>query len=169
MAYCTTSDVESIMSQHGVTAFVDDDESGIRDATETGFIADAIDRAAAFKIDVHLDERYPDKTGWASNSFIKWANAIYAAVEVSRRRLLEVPSALAAQAKELDDTIDGIRRGILRIPGAANQFHSGPMVSNYDVERYRVSPVRVDQHTSTGPAPDVGIKRKVASVNHGVD
>ena len=57
--YCTYTEVEVILSEHGVTAFLDDElESDVRSTSETTVVNALIERAAEMVINFRLCHRY---------------------------------------------------------------------------------------------------------------
>lgn len=151
--YCTQAQIESILSEHGVLAFTDDDHDGISDGT---LIQDAIDRSASLKIDFYLCQRY-DLTQITNNSWVQYANAILAAVAIVSRRGMSVPESLHEQEAMVIEQIRLIHRGTCKVPGMAERFDHLPSVSNYDVERFRnIHPIRVQREESVGDAPQGG-------------
>ncbi len=161
--YCTSEDVESIMSEHGVTAFIDDDLSGGRSTAETQYIADAISRAAA-KMNVYLASRYrlSDLSG---NVWCRWANAICAALQVSTRRNNPAPQFLVDECQDVIETLKLVKLGQLPLPDQAESFDMTPTVSNFDVQRAAgVTPARVVVPESVGPQPQTGIQRRTVPI-----
>lgn len=154
--YCTPDDVSSILSEHGVTAFTDDDLDGVTDGTLT---QDAIDRTAALHIDFPLSQRY-NLTALASNEWCRWANAILAALAVTERRNMPGSQSLANERQVILEQLSQVASGARQLPGATERFDHLPSITNYHVERWRSDmPVRVVQTRSTGAAPGYPVKR----------
>lgn len=154
--YCDTDDVASILSEHGVTAFTDDDLDGITDGTLT---QDAIDRTAALYLDFPLSQRY-QLSALTSNEWCRWANAIVAAVAVTERRNMPGSQSLIAERQMILDQLAQIASGARQLPGAGERFDHLPCVTNYHIERWRADqPARVVQERSTGAAPETPVKR----------
>lgn len=162
-SYCSTSDVESILSVHGLTAYIDDDSTYARDGSEATLVSDAITRAAVIEINYFLCDRY-DLTLLSSNDWVKWTNAIFAARQVAMRRMQAVPTSLAETCDDLKNQLREIRRRTGSIPGEAEHYNDIPSMTNYDFERYRgVIPARVQVEESVGGTPAGGMVRRYAS------
>lgn len=158
-SYCTTADVQSILSEHGVTAYTDDDLDGTTDGT---LIADAIERTATLKIDFIVGQRYK-LTDLASNTWVKWANATLAAADLSTRRNMPMSESLAVKRQEVIEQLTMVATGQARIPGEPERMDHLPSVTNYDVERWRRRhPVRVVGEESTADSPGGDIRRWLA-------
>jgi len=159
--YCSVADVESILAQHGVTAFVDDDFDGSRSAAEAQLVADAISRAAALDLNPSLDMRYT-LSDLSSNAWCRWANAICAAVQVAIRRGNPNPQALLQQCEKVADVLEGVRQGWMKLPDQAESFDHRALVTNYKIQRWAGStPARVVASESTGPEqPSILLRRK---------
>lgn len=152
--YCTRANVVSILSEAGVKAFLDDDESSVESSTETAFCTDAIERTAG-DMNAILFGRYvpADLVG---SVWCKWHNARRAAAAVCTRRLNPLPATLADELQRELDLLDRIASGdpSARVPDVIGSLNHLPTVSNFDVQRGRVrQPVRVAIQESTGPAP----------------
>ena len=160
MAYCTTADVESILSAHGLTAVVDDNLTYARDGSETTYISNAIAMAATLHIDIWLNQRYT-LSDLTSNEYCRWANAIFAAFALAQRRNQSAPDSLTDEREILFQQLQSIHRGYNSLPGQAEPVDRLPSVTNFIVERYRgVMPVRVRQLESTRAQPVNGVLRK---------
>ena len=160
--YCEIADVEDILSEAGVTAFVDDPEDGTRDVADTLHITNAIERSAG-KMNTVLGMVYalPDLAG---SNWCKWTNATWAAFEVVCRRNEPAPAHLQQAVNELKEDLKQIKAGNLRVPDITKaSFDHLPSITNYDPERWhRSAPIRVDREESTRGAPDSSIKRRLA-------
>ena len=160
--YCINSDVEDVMSTHGVTAYIDDDESGSRSGAETAYLTSAVERAAAMWVNPRVLMRYK-ASDLSGNGYLKWANAVIGALEVCRRRNNPIPISLASDAERIELQLQQIQRGQLNVPEQAESFEQIPVVTNYDVERWhQATPTRVQIEESTGSSPEGNRKRYLA-------
>ena len=165
--YCDTADVEDILSQAGVTAYVDDPEDGTRDAADTLHITNAIERTAS-RMNATLVMVYA-LADLADSDWCKWTNAVWAAFAIASRRREPVAANLQQELNALQEDLKQIKAGNMRIPDVTSaSFDHLPSVSNYDPERWhRDTPIRVDREESTRGAPDSSIKRRLAR-QHGL-
>ena len=151
--YCTILEVEQILSEHGVTAYVDDKLCYERDTDEDATALAMIERAAEMVLNFRLCNRYliPDLSG---NSWCKWANATIAAMYTATRRNNPTPESLQRDVEEIYENLRQIANGWMKLPNQRESFDMSPAVTNYDVERIRsVQPVRVVVEESTRPRP----------------
>ena len=150
--YCTDTEVEVILSEHGVTAFLDDEqESDVRSAEEVVVMTSLIERAAEMVINFRLCHRYKISE-LANNAWCKWANATIAAMYVATRRNNPTPESLLRDVEDIYDALRQIENGWKKLPSQAESWDQLPAVTNYDVERIRTqTPVRVVQEESTRP------------------
>lgn len=154
--YCSASDVKSILSEHGVNAFTDDDLDGVSDGT---LIQDAIDRTASLEMDFVLNQRYrlADLSG---NEWCRWVNAILAACAITERRNMPGSKSLLQQRTTITEQLMGIGQGSRKLPGEPERFDHLPAVTNYHPERWRGDmPIRAVQEKSTGAAPVHPVRR----------
>lgn len=159
--YCAIADVRYILSDHGVLASTDDDESGSVNGSGTEALVhtNAI-QLAAVKMNMVLQSTCYTLTALANNEWCKWCNAVKAAVALRRRRGNPVPQTLIQEEQEFDRYLEMLRKGIVdAIPGTAPTLESIPTVTNFRVEPWRRMPVRREASTSTGQAPPATVKR----------
>lgn len=154
--WCAITDVELILSEHGALSFSDDDEDGTDDA---GVLQACIDRSAAMSIAPQICERYPN-LALTQCEFLRWANAILAAFQLTLRRNLGPPSGLQSQAAQVNDLLQWIHQGRRKLPEVNEQFDWRPKVTNYNVQRGRKNnPVRsVTIESTTRPPTSSKIK-----------
>ncbi len=147
--YCTSADVQAIISIEAALSFSDDNESGDNSATELTYITFCIERAASV-IDAYLVKRYAldDLT---SSTFLKFCNAIMAAKYLTTRRLEGVATSIMEDYDEFIGLLKDIGQGLKDIPDVIDSFNHLPTVTNYWVQFTKgVTPVRVVDSESTG-------------------
>ena len=155
--YCEQSDIEAIWSAAAVLRAVDDDQDGALSATEAGYIARAIERAANH-INANLELRYR-LADLAANTWCRDANALLAAYLLATRRGNPASEQLQEQYELLFDDLHEIRRGRLKVPEVAEGVESIPTVTNFTVDpRQAQAKVRRVTRTSTGSPPAGGRK-----------
>lgn len=157
--YCTTDDVEFVISVAGVTACLDDDETGRRSAKASTWLATAIAWSAS-EINEFAQHQYRTSELLASNAWLSRANA-YMAVEIlCKRRSNPVPESIAEEVQKIREKLVSVRWGRTRIPDQLPSADHTPAVSNFRVEpRKYTNPVRVVEAESTGDAPPSRITR----------
>ena len=150
--YCTIADVKDILSDHGVLVAADDNENELVDSsgTESTVYDNAIERAAV-KINMALANTKYTLAELASLAWMKWCNAVFAAVALRRRRGNPCPLSLLEDMKEFLETLKQIQTGQLdSIAGVAAAMDCGPAVSNLTTEPWRKAIVRRRDTISTG-------------------
>lgn len=161
--YCIAYDVEFVLSAAGVTACLDDDETGLRSTEADAWLDRAIDVAAA-KINQHVRHQYKltDLAGMA-NTWLRDTNAYLAAKVLATRRGNPCPESLVDEVKERELALVEIRWGRESIPEQRPSFEHIPTVTNFKPQLYKQStPIRVDVQESVGANPVDGAKRKIA-------
>lgn len=162
--YCIASDVEFVLSAAGVTACLDDDETGLRSAEADALLDRAIDTAAG-KINQHVRHQYKltDLAG-LTNTWLRDTNAYMAAKVLATRRGNPCPESLVDEVKERELTLVEIRWGRESIPQQLPSHEHIPTVSNFRPELYKMNtPIRVDVQESIGSAPVDGVTRRTAN------
>lgn len=154
-SWATQSDVESILSPHGVASMADDDDDGTGDA---GIVSAMLERASALMIEPKIARTYI-LSETTSNDFLKWAQATIAACMLSARRNMPAPSQLESDQQQILDFLDQVRQGRERLPNQPDSFDYKPTVSNMKIQRGHRMPARVVQQISTGNAPHPSIRR----------
>ena len=155
--YCERTDIDAILSIHGVDQSVDDDHDGNVEAFELAYITTIIERAAS-RMNSRLENRYT-LSDLSSNDWVKFVNASIAAMMLTRRRGNSVPPSLQEEVDEFLADLDEIMAGRQKIPEQAASLDYLPAVSNYDVQRGHFPAVRVDTRLSTGSEPNSTLKR----------
>lgn len=142
--YCTETELEQVLSEHGVTARLDDTDVG----TAVSGYADACIEKATATINRYLLTRYTVAI-CAASTWVKWATATYASLVVCRHRNLTPPQSLIDEWKEVyEEALNAIRRNqedLMADTGpAAQRFPMGMRLSNLTVDgRYLRQKVRV--------------------------
>ena len=127
--YCIKSDIEALWPPDDLLASVDDDASGTLSATEDGYIARAIERAANL-MNARLETRYILED-LAANTWCRDANAAIAAFLLSTRRGDPAPAQLQEQYDAYLGTLAAIAAGTLKVPQQAESFTALPGVANF--------------------------------------
>lgn len=157
--YCVTADVEFVLSAAGVTACLDDDETGRRSAQADDWIDRAIE-IAADKINQKVTRQYKLTDLSASNTWLRDTNAYLAAKALCMRRGNPAPESISGEVQERESMLEQIRWGRDRIPQQRPSADHTPAVSNLTVEpRKAYAPVRVVKPESTGNDPPDGVRR----------
>lgn len=164
--YCTSDHVRFILSQPGLTALVDEDESGVASVLEEVDITTAIDWAAASEINGQVSYQYKlaDVTG---NVALQMANALFAAEQLCQRRNNPLPSVLAARCDKARKFLNEVRWGRQHLPEQNASFNTLPTVSNFIPVLGASGRVAVDQWNSTGSAPVDGLSPRFTSFFYG--
>lgn len=156
-AYCTSDEVESVLSENGVLWAVDDDRSGTTSAGESGFIDDALERATVI-INQYVAMIY-SLPSLLTNTWTKWACAVLAAQKLCRRHGNGSPDGLTLDCEEVFAFLELVRKGQAVIPadGEADALplatNAGLVMSNLRIDqRFPTAKVRVVQRISTGPS-----------------
>lgn len=158
--YCVAADVEFVLSEAGVTARVDDEETGARSAGGDAFVTTAIERAAR-TINGFVRHQYKLADVTASG-WLKDANAHLAAEILEKRRGNPVAESLASDCDEFRKMLTLIKDGTDQIPEQLPSFDARATVTNSVVQlgAYR-NPVGVSRLESTGPDPVAPTKRTI--------
>jgi phage gp36-like protein len=130
--YCTQADIEAIWPPDDLLASVDDDASGTLSATELGYIARAIERAANH-MNARLALRYT-LADLAANEWCRDANAAIAAYWLATRQGAAAPAQLTQQYEAYTSALDEIAAGRLCVPGAADRADNLPGVTNFTID-----------------------------------
>jgi hypothetical protein len=161
--YCNRSDIESLIGAPAILACIDDNRNKQEDDSETPYIAQAIERAAA---DMNGLIRYQYDIPTATlltNAWCKWCNAYIAASYLFARRGNSPPSNIAERVLEFKQALEEIRWGRFQIPEKSPDYDYLPTVSNFIPEYTNpIGPIAVDPVLSTGTAPVDGRKRNNA-------
>jgi phage gp36-like protein len=151
--YADRDDVERIWSQYGVMARADDDDDlDDEDLNEEENVPFALSKGAA-DINVYLLQRYTVAVVQTS-TWVRWVNALFAAVELARRRGNPVPQPLLDEYNRLLEILKAIASGEMPFvtdTGLAPPEHDNtPFVSNLTVDtRPRRAKIRRVDATST--------------------
>lgn len=159
--YCVQADVAAVLSDHGLKAFSDDDESGLEDAVNITYV---IERAAV-KINGHIASRYKlsDVSG---DDWLKYANSVIAAAYLVTRRGNPVNMGLQGDLNAVLEDLASIRGGTFALQDRAESYGVRPAVTNFRIHRggrrpAAQNPVRAQIALSTGNTNTPGVKRSV--------
>lgn len=142
--YATQTDVENILSYHGVESFLDDDQDGFDD----GSIMTAVLERASLRI-LQYCQRVDISQ---SPDWVKYATAVLASCYlVTRRGNPNIPS-LKEQCDEVIEWLEGILDGSKELPGVSQLKNARPFTSNLTVQYGNIKVVRDE---STGGSGDI--------------
>lgn len=162
--YCEREDIESILSEAGVLAPIDDDQDGIESDSDAAHITSMIERAAV-EMNAAMRHQYHPLSDLASNEWCKWANATLAAYFIRSRKGNPAEQSLVDQVIEIRRMLIEIRWGRDQIPDQSPTHGHTPTVSNFQPELIKTfAPIRVDVEESTGETPHSSLKRNVAKL-----
>lgn len=156
--YATQTQVEQIWSQYGVTVRIDDNADGdVVDSGETATMTAFLGKATT-DVNIYLLQRYTVAV-CAASTWVSWVTAVFAAVELARRRGEPVPPALQAEYERLLALLEKIAAGLMDLVGDEGlvnpQFDVGATVSNLTVDgRHRRAKIRRIPSTSTTAQQD---------------
>jgi len=137
--YCTLADMQRLFSTQGVTAFSDHDGDGNDDADVT---ADCIDQATE-EINLCAMQFYSAAALATSTLVNRWCTLL-AVYFLCQRRGNPEPSIFQSEFDRIMLRLDGVRTGVLQIPGLARKANLRPSFSNLQVDRrYTNNRVRV--------------------------
>ncbi|MGE3410129.1 MAG: phage protein Gp36 family protein [Pirellulales bacterium] len=145
--YCTVDDLEAIWSVEGVSFRADDDD----EHSSTAMVNAAIEKATV-DVNSYLFQQYTVAV-LTQSAWVKWCTAIFACVELARRRGNAPPDSMLAEYNRYFEMLKLIASGGAGLPGdtglAAPEHDNTPCVTNFRVDsRYRANVRRVTQ-TST--------------------
>lgn len=143
-AYCTEAELETFLSEEGVTAFGDDNYDGMR---ESGAVSQSITWSST-RIDLYCRAYAPATL--ADNDWVNQTCIHLAARRLCMRRGNSPPGSIEMLAKEAMEELKAIQKGELKIPDAAFRHSQTPGVTNVRVDpRYGVRKTRVQRTLST--------------------
>ena len=150
--YCDAEDVETLWSVWGVAVRIDDEA----DEDSSALIASMIAKATA-DVNFYLLQIY-SPAALATATWVKWCTAIFAAVDVARRRGNSPPESMMAEYQRYKEALTAILNGEMLLPGddglLAPQFDNLPCTTNMRIDsRYRAT-VRSVGAQSTGGVPE---------------
>ena len=147
--------MKDLLSDHGALLAADDNEDAAvgSSGTESDVYDNCIERAAV-KLNMALCNTKYTLAELATNEWMKWCNAVMAAVTLRRRRGNPCPLSLLEEEREFLETLKMIQTGQLdNIGGVAAAMDCTPAVSNLTTEPWRKMPVRRRDTISTGARP----------------
>lgn len=137
--FCTTGDLDRLLSSAGVISFADHDQSGTSDSD---VVEDCINQATS--------EIYDRAAGYysltalsGSRTINRWCT-VMSAYFLCMRRANEVPASIQAEFDRITNTRDGLLillfKGTYMLAGVPRKADFGPSMSNLTVSRFH--PVR---------------------------
>ena len=164
MALCTSTELDSILSQEGVTLHSDDTYP--YDAESATHIADSIAQATV-DIEMATWQHYLtsalEGTEWG-----KWRCATLAACYLCTRRGQSPPASLEAKCERIREELEAIAEGKKAVPNLAKIRRHIPAMSNIHISnRYRTARVRVVRVTSVGRNESTEPRHFDTSTEHG--
>jgi hypothetical protein len=161
--YCTAEHLEFVLSEAGLAALLDDDETGDTSVSEEALIETAISWSAT-EINAAVEQQYK-LSDVASNTWLQMANAILACDWLARRRRnpVEENGPIGSMVRTVREKLAGIRWGKEHLPEQAPSFNHLPTVSNFVPHLgARNGPVLVDKSNSVGSNPAPGIEQNAS-------
>lgn len=159
IAYCSLSDVQFVLSSFGVEARANDADEPITFDTDevaasAATVASAIEKATV-DMNLYLFQNYT-LAACRDATWCKWCDAIFAAVELCRRRGNTIPQALLDEYNRYLEALKQIASGALALPSdsglEAPQFDMAAVVTNFTVDsRYPAKIRRVRATSTTSP------------------
>ena len=107
--YCTSADLEALLSVDGLTNRVDDDNTGTQSATEAGYITAAINWATA-RINFFVASKY-DKADLATDWVVNQWCVVLACHWLSTHRGNPAPGSFKDAYKEAIEDMKSVRAG----------------------------------------------------------
>lgn len=153
--YTSLADAQALAGAAGVSLRLDDDQSGVVDATELAYLTGQGCSWATQRVDLYVYQRYVPSTladSWLVNY---WATMILG-VWLATRRGNPVPRAWVEPLKQVYEDLMFVKTSVLTIPPPA-LLRSPPviMMSNVWVDhRYWVQKLRVERWTSVAAGID---------------
>lgn len=144
MPYCTEAEIETFLSEEGVTFQADDNFDTLR---ESGAVSQAIEWADT-KINMYCQAYAP-----AELEVNDWVN--HCAIHLAARRLCmrrgnQVSGTVEQLYQEYMEELKAVHNGQLQIPDAAYRHSQTPSVTSVRIDpRYRVKKARVQRPLST--------------------
>jgi len=148
VAYCTITEINDLMSEHGIAAATDD--VGGESLVDSSVVNNAIERAEQ-RIKQFVTGRYDVTQFSSSNKWLKWCCATLSCVALYRRRGNLIPPGLQEQYDEYIEHLQAIRDGRGEIPDQAPRTEFSMAMSNLRIDhRYPTGKSRVVTTVSTG-------------------
>lgn len=147
MALCTISEVEDVLSYWGAKLATDDERADA--SPDTTKVDNAIERATV-RIHQYISLRY-ETSVLESNDWAKWCCAVFASVQLMRRRGGAVPPGLMDEYNEFIAHLEKVQSQLAEIPGVTQQNEPGLTMSNLTVDqRFRSAKIRAIRSVSAG-------------------
>lgn len=145
--YCTKEDIEGLLSELGLQARIDDNNSGTTEDIEATRITQARNYSTAivksFCLQHYIDSKLADS--WLVNNW----STIIAAYWISARRGNPIPESLQKLYDECLKDLENVKSKKMMIPDIGYRNVDWPAWSNVSVDpRYRIKQIRVQRQTS---------------------
>lgn len=128
--YCNQGDMERLFSAAGVTSFADHDEDTVND---TGVVTDCLNRAAE-EINLFAMQYYSAAALATSTLVNRWAT-VFACCFLCELRGNEIPTAFQNEFTAIQEKLEQIATGDLKIPGLAYSEDFRPSIRNVHIDR----------------------------------
>lgn len=128
LQYCTSGDLNLVLSANGVTLRSDDNASAV---------SDAIDEASA-EIDFYCARRYDPASALATSLWVAKKCRVIAAAMLCTRRANPIPQGISFRYEKAIKDLENIQSGKLQIPLVAGRKTDAPVLSN---QRAALSPL----------------------------
>lgn len=158
LTYCTQDDLDALLSPQGVTARLDDDDSGQIDGLEIAWLNRAIQWATA-RVNMYCAGRYA--TADLVNSWIvnNWA-VVLACHWLSCRRGNPPPSSMEGLYDETMEDLKAVKSGEVDLPDIGLRTSAWPSWSNVRVDcLYTLRKIRVERVQGMSESPNAGFPR----------
>ena len=128
LQYCTSTDVQLVLSAEGVTLRSDDNAAAV---------SDAIDEAST-EIDFYCARRYDPASALANNLWVAKKCRVIAAAMLCTRRANPLPQGIVFRYEKTIKDLEGVQSGRVQIPLVAGRKTDVPVLSN---QRAALSPL----------------------------
>lgn len=152
--YCTSDDIDAILSVTGSTSRIDDDDSGSASATESGYRTTAI-RWSTARCNLFLSA-YP-QSDLSQSWIVNYWCSIISAHQLCGRRGDPVPDSLREMYDQTMEDLKMVRLGRYQLPDVAMRSAAWPAWSNVRVDTiHAIRRIRVERPISEkrGGQPD---------------
>lgn len=129
--WCTLTEVEYVLSVSGVNESTNDDYNNI--VADPVIVNNAIVNARV-TLSTFLVQKYDLTAITSANEWVKWTTALFAAVELLRRKGGTVSPGLQEKYEEIRDFLKQVQSGPLIVPGLNPRTPSGIAMSNLTID-----------------------------------
>lgn len=146
MAYCTATNVKTLLSTEGLASMMDDQDQ----SRYTADIEQIIDWASA-RVDQFLLPRYPNSL--ANSVWVNWATTVLATRQFAIRRLNGSTASLDADYEFILKELGEIRDGTSDLAGIQSNSLGTPGVRNFRYDGRRFPQKVLPQQTTSSFGP----------------